>query len=148
MYSKVLVPTDGTPCSLAGAEYARDLLKLNPSAQLTILHVRKKHQPVYRVYRWREVEVPISEEEKRRICEAEELLLAQTEKIFADAGLITDADVVTGVPAEEICAYAEKGGYDLIVMGSRSAGKIKALAKSVSHNVLCMARCPVLVIKE
>jgi nucleotide-binding universal stress UspA family protein len=61
--------------------------------------------------------------------------------------LATDTDVVTGAPAEEICAYAQKGGYDLIVMGSRNAGNIKAMAKSVSHNVLCMAGRPVLVIK-
>jgi nucleotide-binding universal stress UspA family protein len=143
----MLVPTDGTPCSLAAAEYARDLLKLNPSAQLTVLHVRRKPQPVYRVYRWQEVEVPPSEEEKRRICEAEERLLARTEKIFTDAGLVTDSDVVIGAPGEEICAYAEKGGYDLIVMGSQGAGDIKTCAKSVSLHVSHMAKCPVLVVK-
>lgn len=147
MFSRMLLPTDGTACSFAAAEYARDLLKLNSSSRLTIIHVRKKHQPVYRVYRWREVEVPLSDEEKRRICEAEERILAQTEKIFTDAGLATDTDVVTGAPAEEICAYAEKGGYDLIIMGSENAGAIKNIPKSVSHNVLCLAKCPVLVIK-
>jgi nucleotide-binding universal stress UspA family protein len=147
MYSKILMPTDGAPCALAAAEYARDLLKLNPSAQLTIIHIRQMPKPVYRVYRWREVEVPVSEEVQRRICEAEERILAQTEKIFTDAGLVPDTEVVTGTPAEDICAYAEKGGYDLIVMGSRNVGKNRAFIKSVGHYVLSMAKCPVLLVK-
>jgi nucleotide-binding universal stress UspA family protein len=147
MYTRILMPTDGTLCSLAAAEYARDLLRLNPSAQLTILHVRQLPKPVFRVYRWREVEVPLSEEEQRRICEAEERILTQTEKIFADAGLVTDTEVVTGTPAEGICAYAEQGGYDLIVMGSRHASRLKASVQSVSRHVLHKAKCPILLIK-
>jgi nucleotide-binding universal stress UspA family protein len=143
MYTKILLPTDGSPGSFAAAEYARDLLGLNPSARLTILHVRQLPEPVFRVYRWREVEVPLSEEEKRRICEAEELLLAQTQRIFTDAGLLTDTDLVSGTPAEEICAYAKRGGYDLIVIGSINAAKIK----TTSHYVLQMAKCPILFVK-
>lgn len=146
MYTRILIPADGTPGSIAAAEYARDLLKLNPSAQLTILHVRQMPKPVYRVYRWREVEVPVSEEVQRRICEAEERLIARTEEIFTNAG-VPDTEVVTGTPAEAICAYAEKGGYDLIVMGSRSAGKAKTFLNAVSHSVLNMAKCPVLLVK-
>lgn len=147
MYTRILMPADGTPGSLAAAEYARDLLMLNPSAQLTILHVRQLPKPVFRVYRWREVEVPVSEDVKRRICEAEERIIARTEEIFTNVGLAPDTEVVTGAPAEQICAYAEKGGYDLIVMGSRRAGKTKAFLNSVSHEVLNMAGCPVLLVK-
>jgi nucleotide-binding universal stress UspA family protein len=142
------MPTDGTPCSLAAAAYARDLLKLNPSADLTILYVRHRPERTYRVYRWLEVEVPLSEDVKRRICEAEERILAQTGKIFTDAGLVTDTEVVFGTPGEEICAYAEKGGFDLIVMGSRKGGEIKGFfSRSVSHQVLHAAQCPVLIVK-
>jgi nucleotide-binding universal stress UspA family protein len=148
MFTKILMPTDGSPCSFAAARYARDLLKMNPSAQLTILYVRRKPERTYRVYRWIEVEVPLSDEVKRRICEAEELILSQTEKVFADAGLVTDTEVVIGAPAEQICAYAEKGGYDLIVMGSRGAGEVKSVfAGSVSHHVVHLAKCPVLIVK-
>ncbi len=143
MYTRILVPTDGAPCSLAAAEYARDLLRLNPSALVTILHVRQLPKPVFRVYRWREVEVPLDDETKRRICENEERFLAQVERIFTDAGLAPDADVVSGAPAEQICAYAEMGGYDLIVIGARRL----ANAKSISHYVLQRAKCPVLLVK-
>jgi nucleotide-binding universal stress UspA family protein len=148
MYSRILLPTNGSPCSHAAAEYARDLLKLNPSACLTLLHVRRKQERAYRVYRWTEVEVPLSEEEKRRICEAEERIFGQTEKILADVGLVADTEVAEGSPAEEICAYAERGGYDLIVMGARTGGKIRdLLGKSVSRQVLQGVRCPVLIVK-
>jgi nucleotide-binding universal stress UspA family protein len=148
MFTKILMPTDGSPCSFAAARYARDLLKMNPLALLTILYVRRKPEPSYRAYRWIEVEVPLSEEVKRRICEAEESILSQTEKVFGDAGLVTDTDLVIGTPAEEICAYAEKGCYDLIVMGSSSVGGVKSMfAGSVSHHVVHLARCPVLIVK-
>ena len=142
MYKRILVPTDGAPCSFAAAEYARDLLKLDPLALVTILHVRQLPKPVFRVYRWREVEVPLDEETKRRICENEERLLAQVEKIFTDAGLPPDTEVVSGAPAEQICAYAEMGGYDLIVIGTRHSAK----ANTISQYVL-QAKCPVLLIK-
>jgi len=148
MYTKILMPTSGAPCSFRAAEYARDLLKINPSAQLTILYVRQRPQRTYRVYRWLEVEVPLSEEVKRQICEAEERILTQTAKIFTDAGIVTDTDVVHGTPAEEICAYAEKGGHDLIVMGSRIGGDTKGLfARSISHHVVHTAKCAVLIVK-
>ena len=143
MYTRILVPTDGAPCSLAAAEYARDLLRLNPSALVTILHVRQLPKPVFRVYRWHEVEVPLDEEAIRRICENEERLLAQAEKIFTDAGLVPDTDVVSGAPGEQICAYAEMGGYDLIAIGSHHS----ASAKTISQYVLRTAKCPVLLVK-
>ena len=149
MFTKILMPTDGSPCSFAAAHYARDLLKLNPSARLTILYVRRKPEPTYRVYRWIEVEVPLSEEVKKRICEAEEHILTETEKIFTDAGLMMDTDLVTGTPAEEICAYAVRGGFDLIVMGSQDAGEVKSMfGGSVSHHVVHLSKCPVLIVKQ
>jgi nucleotide-binding universal stress UspA family protein len=148
MYTRILLPIDGSPRSHTAAEYARDLMKLNPSASLTILHVRRKQERAYRVYRWTEVEVPPSEEEKRRICEAEERVFGRAEKIFGDAGLVTDTEVVEGSAAEEICAYAERGGYDLIVLGTRPGGEIRGiLGKSVSRQVLRWVRCPVLMVK-
>jgi nucleotide-binding universal stress UspA family protein len=148
MYTKVLLPMDGSPCSFAAAEYARDLLNMNPSAQLTILYVRRKPERAYRAYRWSEVEVPLSEEEKRRICEAEERILTPAEKIFTGSGLVTDNDVVQGTPAEEIRAYAQRGGYDLIVMGLPPAGENKDFfSENVIHNVLQAVKCPVLLVK-
>jgi nucleotide-binding universal stress UspA family protein len=147
MFTKILLPADGSPWALAAAEFARDLLRLDPSARLTILHVRQLPKPAFRVYRWREVEIPAGEEMKRAVCEAEERILAQTEKIFADAGLAVDNEIVSGSPAEEICAYAEKGGYDLIVMGVHSGGKSDTFINSPSHQVLQTAKSPVVLVK-
>lgn len=133
---------------MKAAEYARDLLTMNPSARLTILYVRRQPQKTYRAYRWGEVEVPLSEQVKKQICEAEERILARIEKIFTDAGLATDTEIVQGSPADQICSYAEQGGYDLIVIGARRGGRIRGLfAKSLGELVLRAAECPVLVVK-
>ena len=94
------------------------------------------------------MEVPVSEEVKRRICEAEEAILTSVETIFTDAGLVTDTDVVQGMPAEQISLYAEKGGYDLIVMGRPNAGKTPGFfSKDVIDQVLHTVKCPVLIVQ-
>jgi nucleotide-binding universal stress UspA family protein len=149
MFTKILMPTDGAPRSVKTAEYVRGLVKLNPSAQVTILYVRQGADRAYHVYRWLEVEVPLSEEVRNRIREAEERILTRTAEAFREEGIPVETMVVKGVPAEEICAYAGKGGYDLIVMGSRNLSELKELfSGSVSHRVMHLAKCPVLVVKR
>ena len=57
-------------------------------------------------------------------------------------------EVVAGMPAEEIVAYADAIDADLIVLGSRGRGALaSALLGSVSNAVLQSARRPVLVVR-
>jgi nucleotide-binding universal stress UspA family protein len=59
------------------------------------------------------------------------------------------AEVVFGEPAQEIAAFAERWGSDLIVMGRRGAGGIRrAVLGSVVNAMLRHAPCPVLVMGE
>lgn len=59
-----------------------------------------------------------------------------------------EADVLEGRPAEVVCRVAESRDADEIVIGSRGAGRVRALLGSVAHEVLHRARCPVIVIPE
>lgn len=145
MEHKVLVATDNSSNAKRAAEYIRDFLKGNPNAKVTVLYV----EPFYREYhigRGIGVEVPIDEEEVARI--AREEVLGKFEGIFSQAGIKTESAVLIGNPAEEICTFAAKGKYDLIVMGSRGLNEMKGLLLgSVSHRVLHLAPCPVLIVK-
>ena len=52
-----------------------------------------------------------------------------------------------GEPAEKIVEVAERGNFDIIVMGSRGlGGRVSALG-SVSSKVVDIASCPVLIVK-
>jgi nucleotide-binding universal stress UspA family protein len=52
-----------------------------------------------------------------------------------------------GVPAERLVAVAEEAGAELIVVGSRGRGALKAaLLGSVSTRLIGIAPCPVLIV--
>jgi len=52
-----------------------------------------------------------------------------------------------GEPSEKIIEVAQRGGFDLIVMGSRGlGGRVSALG-SVSSRVVDKSSCPVLIVK-
>jgi nucleotide-binding universal stress UspA family protein len=52
-----------------------------------------------------------------------------------------------GEPAEKIVEIAERGNFDLIVMGSRGLGGRVSTLGSVSSRVVDRSSCPVLIVK-
>jgi nucleotide-binding universal stress UspA family protein len=64
------------------------------------------------------------------------------------AGITHDEAIVTGHVSEEIVKLADKGSYDMIVMGSKGrSGIADLLIGSVAQRVLATARQPVLLVK-
>lgn len=52
------------------------------------------------------------------------------------------------IPSEQIIAYEEDNGCDLIVMGSRGLGALRGMLGSVSSYVARYAAVPVLIVKQ
>ncbi|MFO0753020.1 MAG: universal stress protein [Thermodesulfovibrionales bacterium] len=146
MYSKILLATDNSQNALNAAERALGIARGNPAAEVTVLYV----EPFYReqhISRGIGVEVPLDEAEIVRT--AQQQILSPVANLFSGVGVKVATRVLIGTPAEEISAFAEKGGYDLIVMGSRGRGEIKGLLLgSVSDRVLHLANCSVLIVKH
>jgi nucleotide-binding universal stress UspA family protein len=64
-------------------------------------------------------------------------------------GIESEMRIAHGVPEEEILRFAEEGGYDLIVVGSRGLGRVgRLLLGSVSRDIVAGASCPVVVVGE
>ena len=150
MIARILVAIDGSNHSMKAVEYAADIAA-GCKAKLTILTVLRQSQ------------MPKVSSELRKYAELEQIdsadreamkllsndLLSHAAGIARDRG-VTDVvkTVETGPVARTIVAMAEKGGADIIVIGSRGLGNIEAtLRGGVSHRVELLAKCAVLTVK-
>ncbi|HHW44068.1 MAG TPA: universal stress protein [Desulfotomaculum sp.] len=144
MYSKILVPVDGSEYSLRAMEHAAHLAQAL-DARVTLLHVlyippnldtlRGKVGEAYNVV-------------KEQITREGERLLKGIKEKCINYPINCEEKLVWGDPAYEITREGEEGKYDLIVIGGRGMGEIKGwILGSISRRVVRYAKCPVLVIK-
>lgn len=123
MTSKILVPVDGSSSALKAAGLAAEWASRMGCA-VTLIHVHDPKTP------------PPNGE-----------VFGPAEKVFSQRGLKVRTRVAKGSPADEICAAARAGSYDLIVMGSRGLSEFQKLfAGSVSNRVMLHAGCPVTIV--
>lgn len=143
-YAKILAPVDGSTNSFTALSHAIELAKIF-NAEIGVLHVAVLMQQLPMAVPLADVYLP-------------ENLLAQIEGFGTAVLQQAVAQVPEGVPVKTYCEvgspaivipeFAEKNGYDMIVIGSRGLGVIKGLVMgSVSNYVVNHAKCPVLVVK-
>jgi nucleotide-binding universal stress UspA family protein len=145
MFRKILVPTDGSATSVAGALRAVPLAKL-ASASITVVYV----QDVY----------PYTGIGQSNAAGLESYMAAvraqgtkAVERISDEAnaaGVAIETLIVEDtVAARGIVNAAQSGGADLIVMGSHGrTGVAKLVLGSVAAKVLALSPVPVLIIKS
>jgi nucleotide-binding universal stress UspA family protein len=69
-------------------------------------------------------------------------------KVLDASGIKHDMAIVVGNVSREIVSFADKGKYDMIVLGSKGRGAIAdLLLGSVAQRVLAHASQPVLLVK-
>jgi nucleotide-binding universal stress UspA family protein len=142
LYSKVLVPVDGSDNSNRALKHALSLSSKLKS-KLTILYVLEVPPFVY-VQSQKLVDSVMASLEK----EAKNILdVAQNQANEFDVEYETallKGDHIASV----IIDYNKKNDFDIIVIGSRGHGKLKTtVLGSVSNNVLHHSKNPVLIIK-
>ena len=75
-------------------------------------------------------------------------ILDQSRALAQKSGVAINAVMLEGDTAQGIVDYARKGGFDMIVMGSRGLGTLKDIVLGgVSSKVMQRAKCPVLIVK-
>lgn len=142
MYSKILLPTDGSKQANKAAEHAIWIAR-ESGAEIIALTVMETSSLVGLpaddlIIRLREM----LEEEASRSLEAVKKLV---EESGADIKLTVRTD--EGSPAEAILRTVEKEGVGLVVMGtSGKHGLDRFLLGSVAEKVVRSAGCPVLVV--
>jgi nucleotide-binding universal stress UspA family protein len=137
MFEKVLLAVDGSAPSDRATAVAADLAK-GFGSELIVINVRETE-----IF-WRgavELETP---------DEATELV-DETVRRLKDAGISARGEVhpaIYGRAARVILELASEEGADLIVLGSRGLSDLAGLVLgSVTHKVLHLAHCPVLVVR-
>lgn len=135
--TRILLATDGSEDADLAARAAVDLSRKTGSE----LHV---------VHAWHTVPSPHFEGWINNALEREarEVLDEQTKKITDSGGKISGAYLKKESPAQAVLGLATEIDADLIVMGSRGAGRLRKLATgSVSEGVVHHAHLPVLMLR-
>jgi nucleotide-binding universal stress UspA family protein len=138
MYSKILLPTDGSENAIRAAEHAAALAE-KFGAQTTIA-TAVYVPPMY--------SSDIVGVEDAFLTEATRMI-ESTKKVFSTKNLECATKLLRWVhPVEGICNEAREGEYDLVVMGRTGrADKPGNVLGSVSDGVLREAPCAVLIVR-
>ncbi len=146
MFTKILVPVDGSEPSWKALEYAAEVgRKFN--SDLIVAHVI---QPFYNAGF---LAIPVdSNFLAAQVADmnknAENILHTASEKIGQYPGKI-DIKVENGHPSERILALAADNNCDAIVIGCRGlSGIAEFVLGSVSSNIAQYAKIPVLIVKS
>ncbi|MFQ5815319.1 MAG: universal stress protein [Candidatus Hydrothermarchaeaceae archaeon] len=138
---KILVGTDGSTCSEKAIEFA-SRLAIMTSSSLTLLHV------IPMVPSMEEEIIELIKEELGSPEDIGQQYLERGIEISKKHGVKAEKKLLTGHPAEEILDEAERGKYELIVVGSTGKGMInELLLGSVSSELVHHAKVPVLVVR-
>jgi nucleotide-binding universal stress UspA family protein len=140
--NKVLIATDGSDSGHQAVEFGLDLAA-EQNARAFIVHVT----PVVDVMPYANFGY-IAPTLPHEFDEHDRELLQEALELAAEKCVAAETTLLKGRPADEIVAFADSIGADLIVVGSRGHGAIaSAVIGSVSRDVLHESRRPVLIVR-
>ncbi len=139
MFRKILLAYDGSEHAQRALDCTRDLAR-KYGAQVILVHA---FHPI--PHEWG---TPLRQQAEVHAIGAAEKIIQEAQAKLADESFAVITELLEGPPAEAILRVAETRGCDLIVVGSRGLGELKAtLLGSVSDKVLHHSVVPVLVVK-
>jgi len=151
---RILAAVDGSAASFHAVETVGELCDLN-SAEVCLMYVAETPWVQLALEGdWAsssEEEIDSSEAgvfEKELVDEGE-ALIEDARKLLRHARLVVNSRIEEGNPANEILAEAERGQYDLVVLGSTGNRDLKhQMLGSVSSRIAWEAPCSVLIVTE
>ncbi len=139
----ILLPVDGSGCSLRAAEEVVRLLA--EWSEPPVVHLLQVHLPIP-IGR---VQAHVGADTLHAYYREEsEAAMAEAGRLLAAKGVAYTAHVHVGQPAEVIAKVAEELAARMIVMGTHGrTGVVGLVMGSVASRVVHLAPCPVLLIK-
>lgn len=157
LYSKIMVPYDGSEHAKHALEYAKGLaatsdakiaiVRVVPSGVMGVDQIGTEGSldgVPFGMLNYEQYEGVV----RAALDQAKEKVTENLAGLVEDIADIVTIDVVAGTaPAEALARYADKNGCDLIVMGRRGLGAIRGMLGSVSFGLLRSTDVPVLTVK-
>lgn len=143
-FERILVPIDFSAHSNEATRVAADLAK-RFGASLTLVHV---YDPLAHALPDGFALVPPLEVE--RLLEAFRAQIGDFQRLALDVGAPrVETKLLQGAVAAQIVEFAERGEFDLIVMGTHGRTGMQHLVMgSIAERVARLAPCPVLTVKQ
>ncbi len=136
MFAKILVAVDGSPESEKALQMAAQMTR-DAKAQLILVHAFE-HLPSVGAPGYRRTV-------QERLTKGQKIIDAAAELV---ADLNPELELLEGPADDAILRVASIRQVDLIIMGARGIGGVRALLGSVSNKVVHQAPCPVLIAHE
>lgn len=141
---KVLITTDGEPCSQEALASTLDLVSLQ-DAEILVLAVAQLPMPTPYEY----VDAEVIQAMSDTNGEMAKLALEKARTLLESRGLKPTLRLESGSATEEILRVAEQFMPDLLVLGSHGRGAVgRFFLGSVSEAVLHRWRGPVLLVQQ
>jgi nucleotide-binding universal stress UspA family protein len=144
---KILLATDGSPCSLAAAHSIAER-EWSPGSEIKVVSVIPASVAALESLGGIGF-IGADMTEQNFLSEPVEEVMRITTKIIAEAGLPVSQELLSGNPKEVIIEHAKAWNADLIVVGSHGRrGLARLVEGSVSEAVARRANCAVAVVHE
>jgi nucleotide-binding universal stress UspA family protein len=139
---KILLAIDGSEGALEAVRHAAGLAQAGLKASFVLANVQEP-ATLYEVVVAHDAEVI---EQVSAAAAAHSLEAAQA--MLRAAGLNFETEVASGDPGHLLVEISERFGCDMVIMGARGVGALRAaLLGSVSNSVLHAAKVPVTIVK-
>jgi nucleotide-binding universal stress UspA family protein len=139
MFKSIVWATDGSEHADRALRYVADLAQAGQGTSVTIVHIAETGHGAGAAF------LPRHGEERQIVHQLEEIADELREKALNVSVVVRDKPGAR--PAHEIADIARTASADLIVAGTRGLSAIGGIALgSVTHRLLHIAPCPVLVV--
>ena len=140
---KLLIPVDGSDCSVRAVEHAIMLARDHGPVSIRLLNVY--YEPV----RLGDVGIAVTPQQMKEVERRQaDPALATAERVLREAGVAYERDVRAGDVAPTIVKQAQDSGCNAILMGSHGVGALSNLVVgSVAMKVVQLAKMPVTLVK-
>jgi nucleotide-binding universal stress UspA family protein len=142
MFKKILVPLDGSEIAAKILPKVAELAKTF-KAKVTLFHACYSGVGAFAG----EASPGVIRAEAAQEAKFCKTFLANACQDMKNQGLDADMVCQDGVPAQQIIAYAQDKGYDLIALGTHGAGEVAWYMGGVADRVAAHATVPVLLFR-